>query len=204
MVDKEVLGHFVISVQHLDNAQFAGSPRHAIAEGYSAVDACFSALLIDAGQIPPRNHKDRLNSVMKLLPHLLDDYREARPDGGSFWPGVAWKSIETFYRDWLAARYEEFSAGPKDARVRIGQAHTVVTFAMRYVGKRHDFPAFGLDDKITYASLRLCVLGDRNSDERPNRAAVRSGRAIWRVAWLAPGGEACRNVKLLFRGDNCR
>lgn len=149
MVDKEVLRHFVIAVQHLDNAKFAGSPRHAIAEGYSAVDACFSALLIDDGQIPSRNHKDKLNSVMKLHPNLLDSYREAIPHGGTlFVPGVPWTSIETFYRDWLAARYEEFSAGPNNARVRLAQAHSAVDFAMRCVGKEHAFAIFELEDKV--------------------------------------------------------
>ncbi|MGB8060373.1 MAG: hypothetical protein WCF26_00565 [Candidatus Sulfotelmatobacter sp.] len=149
MVDKEVLRHFVIAVQHLDNAKFAGSPRHAIAEGYSAVDACFSALLVEAGHIPPHNHKNKFDSVMRLHPDLLDSYQESIPQGGThFVQGIPWKEIETLYEEWLAARYEEFSAGPVEAKIRVGQANGVVGFALRNVGKKHTLTRSELEDKV--------------------------------------------------------
>jgi hypothetical protein len=54
MLSEEVLRYLVIACHHFDNAKFAASPRHAIAESYSAIDSCFSALLIDAAQVPPQ------------------------------------------------------------------------------------------------------------------------------------------------------
>lgn len=37
-------------------ASFAGTPRQAVADGYSAVDAAMSAILSQDGVEPPRNH----------------------------------------------------------------------------------------------------------------------------------------------------
>jgi hypothetical protein len=34
----------------------------------------FSPLLTDAGQTPPRNHKEKLSSVVMTHPNLLDGY----------------------------------------------------------------------------------------------------------------------------------
>jgi hypothetical protein len=39
------------------HANFAGTPRQAIADGYSAVDAVCTALLRQAGLKQPKNHK---------------------------------------------------------------------------------------------------------------------------------------------------
>ena len=149
MVSEKVLRYFVIARQHLENAKFAGSPRHAIAEGYSAVDSCFAALLVDAGQEPARNHKKKLDSIKKLHSNLLDGYREATPRGGTLIvSGVSWARIEAFYRDWLRARYAEFQARPMDARIRCVEAHRVFNFSIRSVAKQHAVPTLQMKDEV--------------------------------------------------------
>jgi hypothetical protein len=149
MVSEDVLRYLVIACRQLDNAKFAGSPRYAIAEAYSAVDSCFSALLVDAGQVPPRNHKDKLDSVRKLDTHILDGYQEATPGGGTLVAsGVSWARVETFYQDWLAARYAEFSARPTDARVRCVEGHRVFGFVIRSVAKKHAIAPMEFEDKV--------------------------------------------------------
>jgi hypothetical protein len=149
MVKDEVVNCLVHAIQYLNNSSFSGSPRHAITEAYSAVDAAFSAVLRDGGVLPPRNHKEKLRKIRNLYPKLLDSYTEMIAGGGiQCGQGVAWDEIEAFYEDWLKARYEQFSAEPIDARIRCIEAHRVFACAIRFVAKNNDLDVFGFEEKI--------------------------------------------------------
>jgi hypothetical protein len=45
-MNEDVLLRLAIAKQYAHHANFAGTPREAIADGYSAVDAMLSALLV--------------------------------------------------------------------------------------------------------------------------------------------------------------
>jgi hypothetical protein len=63
---EEVLLPLALAKQYAHHARFAGTPRQAVADGYSAVDAMLSALLIHSGQEHSRNEYSRSSGSVTI------------------------------------------------------------------------------------------------------------------------------------------
>ncbi|MFB3812792.1 MAG: hypothetical protein ACE14L_01675 [Terriglobales bacterium] len=150
MITPEVLQHLANAIHNLHNASFSGSARNVVADGYSAIDASFSAVLIDAGYQPPKNHKEKLSQAEKLFPNLLQGYRESTRGGGTIISaaGVAWPRITSFYREWLTARYETFSLTADQARRRCVEAARAVACCMRFIAASNGVGLLDLEDSV--------------------------------------------------------
>lgn len=153
-IGKEVILSLALAKQYCHNASFAGIHRQAIADGYSAVDAAMSSLLIQKSIRPPRNHKQKLDKCRQLFPDLLIDIRETFEadnffsGGHSFYPGCTWDEIEAFYKDWLKARYEEFEGSSGHIGKCIGFSNIVFDRAIRLVAEVNHIDRSVLEDHI--------------------------------------------------------
>ena len=136
-LDPHITLKLAIAKQHAHNASFAGSARHAIAEGFSAIDSVFSALLIYAGIEPPRNHRHKLELVQKHFPGIFNAVIEKTKNRGSYAPGVSWDMLQDFYQSWLSARYDEFSASAATVGLRAREAQQVINCALRFFANEH-------------------------------------------------------------------
>ena len=161
----DVLLSLAIATQFAHHASYAGAPRQAIADGYSAIDAVLSALLLSVPEEPPRNHKAKLIKAKQLFPKIFDEHVENTGSSGiSFSGGVPWADIEEFYVQWLDARYAKFDVPANEARQRVMQANRVVDAAKRYIAgtEKVEFievdnavreSAFGFGDSEHYQAL---------------------------------------------------
>ncbi len=149
----EVIEKLAIAEQFAHNAQYAGVARQAVADGYSCVDAVFSALLIYAGQEPPRNHKQKLAKVKAKYPNAFEDRTEHYPTGFSFSGGVAWDRIETFYEEWLASRYEKFEMEAGAARQRVAETLRIKDLAMTLISDAEGDSVGNISNRVQVAAF---------------------------------------------------
>ncbi|RWQ37806.1 MAG: hypothetical protein EOS21_21440 [Mesorhizobium sp.] len=133
---KDVLLKLALALQYAHHANFAGAPRQAIADGYSAIDAALSAILANDKIDPPRNHKHKLDQVRKAYPHMFAPKVTRRKNGSSYSPGGDWASIESYYRQWLESRYSRFELRPAQASSRVVETHQFVNAAMRVIARK--------------------------------------------------------------------
>lgn len=148
----DVLFKLSIAKQYVQHADFAGTPRQAIADGYSAIDAVFSALLIHLGIKPPRNHKQKLDLVRKNFPNVIDPERICYGNSTTFYPGTHWTSVESFYGEWLASRYDNLTMSAGQATARVHEAHAVISGAIRFLARERGVDSF-FDLETTVAQL---------------------------------------------------
>jgi hypothetical protein len=147
-MNEDVLLQLSLAKQYAHHAEFAGTPRQAIADGYSAMDALFSALLTYAGQPVERNHKAKFDQARVLFPNAFT--AETIQDGSSwsYSPGADWDSLSTYYREWLASRYNEFVMDPGEASCRVREAHAVISSGMRFLAKRESLEVDELEELV--------------------------------------------------------
>ncbi|MEM6496407.1 MAG: hypothetical protein AAF709_06750 [Pseudomonadota bacterium] len=192
-MNDEVLQNLAIATQFLVNARYAGTPRQAVSDGYSAMDAAFSALLVARSVKLPRNHKQKLDQVQAAYPDLLDAQVTRSGKSFSYSVGVSWNDVHRFYKEWLRARYERFEMPPGDARDRVMQAGRTVKFSIGAVAKVLGKPfdevrdlvdarAFGSTDCRLYEALsaahdRVFDEAERYGEEHGNRLAIKMGAA---------------------------
>ena len=148
----DVLFKFSIAKQYAQHADFAGTPRQAVADGYSAVDAVFSALLLHRGLTPPRNHKQKLDLVRHHFPNVLDAERIVNGNSAIFCRGTDWTSIESFYNEWLFSRYDTLTMSAGQAVARVHEAHGVISGAIRFMARERGIKSF-FDLETTIAEL---------------------------------------------------
>jgi hypothetical protein len=148
---EEVLLPLALAKQYAHHARFAGTPRQAVADGYSAVDALLSALLIYSGQEPSKNHKVKFDTARKAFPTAFAPEMVEHANGCTFSPGADWNSLEEYYKKWLASRYEEFDMDAGVASSRVKEANAVVNSGIRYLAKAEKIDADALDEA---ASIR--------------------------------------------------
>jgi hypothetical protein len=149
---QETLEKLAIAEQFAHNAQYAGVARQAIADGYSSIDSLFSALLVDDGQTPPRNHKHKLDAVRELAPKLFATRSERVGSGYSYMGGMEWDEIEDFYREWLQSRYETFDMSASVARGRVATTLSANHFAIRWLADKHGEDWFELRAAVARAT----------------------------------------------------
>ncbi|WP_420965986.1 hypothetical protein [Bradyrhizobium sp. B120] len=143
---EDVLLQLALAKQYAHHARFAGTPRQAVSDGYSAVDAILSALLVHSGQEPPRNHKLKLETAQKGFPTAFAAEVIHSDHGSSYSPGADWASLEEFYKQWLASRYEEFDMDPGVASSRVREANAAVSAGIRFLAKAERIDADALDE----------------------------------------------------------
>ncbi len=147
----EVLLKLSLAKQYIHHANFAGAPRHAIADAYSAVDLVLSALLLNDGIKPPFNHKRKLDLVRKEYPNVFASEHVKGRNYSRFLRGVDWDSLEQFYKEGLDSRYDTFSMRPMLASNRVHEAHSAFSAAVRFLAKKE-----GLDPQEL--ETRICIL----------------------------------------------
>lgn len=145
-MNEDVLLHLALAKQYAHHARFAGTPRQAVADGYSAVDAMLSALLLYTNQEPSRNHRQKFNIARKSFP---DAFAAESVQNGSSWtfsPGADWTSLEGYYKEWLSSRYEKFEMDPGVASGRVREANAVVSSGIRFLAKAEKLEPDALDE----------------------------------------------------------
>jgi hypothetical protein len=145
-MNEDILLQLALAKQYAHHARFAGTPRQAIADGYSAVDAVLSALLLYGGQEPPRNHKQKFESAQKAFPNALAAEIVQNGNSWTFSPGADWKSLERYYKEWLSSRYERFEMDPGVATARAREANAAVNSGIRFLAKAEKMEADALDE----------------------------------------------------------
>jgi hypothetical protein len=145
-MNDEILLQLALAKQYAHHARFAGTPRQAVADGYSAVDAMLSALLIYGGQEPPRNHKQKFDNARKSFPDAFAAETVQRGNSWTFSPGADWASLEEYYKEWLASRYEKFDMDPGVAASRVREANAAVNSSIRFLAKQQKLDADELDE----------------------------------------------------------
>jgi hypothetical protein len=148
-MNDEVLLKLSLARQYVHHANFAGTPRQAIADAYSAVDSVLSALLLHEGIDPPFNHKTKFDLARKKYPNAFESEHIKRKNGSSFSPGADWRSLEVFYKDWLASRYESFTMKTMPASNRVGEAASVISAAVRFLAKKEGTDPHELETRIS-------------------------------------------------------
>lgn len=149
---QDVLEKLAIAEQFSHNAQYAGVARQAVADGYSSIDTLFSAILIDAGEDPPRNHKRKLDLARDRAPDVFATREERSENSFTYWGGIEWEDIEAFYREWLQSRYETFEMSAGQARGRVAMVLGANQFAVRWLAEKHGEDWFELGAAVSRAT----------------------------------------------------
>lgn len=146
----ETIEQLAIAEQFTHHARYAGVARQAVADGYSAIDAMFSAILIERDEQPPRNHKAKLDRVRTLCPIIFDERVKHYEHGGTSYSGaIAWDSVENFYREWLVSRYEAFEMTPGEARNRVAISLSAQQFVIQFLAEQDGSDADDLAEIIS-------------------------------------------------------
>jgi hypothetical protein len=110
----------------------------------------FSAILVEKGVEPPRNHKVKLDKVRTLCPNIFDERVERHEHGGVSYSGaVQWDSIENYYREWLQSRYETFDLTPGEARGRVAESLQAQNFVITHLADQDGTDAYELAKVIS-------------------------------------------------------
>lgn len=126
MIDERILVNVVLAKQYVHHAGFSGTVRQVVADGYSAVDAMLSALLLSKAIVPSRNHRTKLQRARKAFPTAFESRITRHGSGSTFAQGVEWDRIESFYQEWLDARYDNFEISHAAAVQRFMDAGAAV------------------------------------------------------------------------------
>jgi hypothetical protein len=145
-MNEDILLQLTLAKQYAHHARFAGTPRQAVADGYSAVDAMLSALLLHSGQEPPRNHKQKFCTAREAFPNAFAAESIQNGNSWTFSPGADWTSLETFYKEWLSSRYEKFDMDPGVASARVREASAAVNSGIRFLAKAEKMESDALDE----------------------------------------------------------
>jgi hypothetical protein len=148
-MDGDILLTLSLAQQYGYHANFAGTPRQAIADGYSCVDAVFTALLKHKGLKQPRNHKAKLDLVQEHFPNIFDAVTIADENSTLHIPGTDWDSIEAYYREWLSSRYDAFEMSAALLSSRVREALNILKAAIRHIAKEEGVPSDDLDTIVS-------------------------------------------------------
>lgn len=158
-ISREIILPLTLAKQYCHYASFAGLHRQAIADGYSAIDSVFSALLRLNQIKPPRNHKAKLEKTKAIYPKLLEDITE-HFEGDGFWgaghsyfPGCSWSEIEEYYDAWLVARYEEFSGASQQIGKYLSFSEIALDRGIRTIANHFSLEYFELEKFINLKSF---------------------------------------------------
>ncbi|MFA0658154.1 hypothetical protein AB4619_03350 [Vibrio splendidus] len=127
-------------LEQLIAAGSAGIGRSVVADGYSAVDNYFSALLISKNLDNPFNHRKKLGIALNLIG---SDLKAA---------GIKQQKIIDFYDVWQKTRYSMEPISPSDSFKYRNLADTLCSIVSAQIAKSEGICVEDLSEKI-YTSL---------------------------------------------------
>lgn len=137
-----VFEHLVLCQSYSRAAWASGSGRDAVANGYTAVDIAFSALVEDHGLPTQRNHKAKLETVGRIFPGLFPAANTSAAD------------VETFYRLWLDVRYKTTTVTPLEGLKYLRLSDHIIDAIINELATRA-----GDDVADVLEQLQVAVLG---------------------------------------------
>lgn len=141
-MNPSVFEHLLLCQSYSRAAWASGSGRDAVANGYTAVDIAFSALVEDHGLPTQRNHKAKLDTVGRIFPGLFTAAHTSAVD------------VETFYRLWLDVRYKVTTVTPQEGLNYLRLADRVIDAIVIELAARSG----DLVDEVV-EQLQVAVLG---------------------------------------------
>ena len=129
-----------------ENANYAGTSRQIISEGYLSIDNIMTALLLDAGIDPTYNHQIKKKSFFKHFPNVLDEKITQGKNSRSIRPGVTKEEVDSFYDEWQKIRYSSYKITSYECRIRIIQVANIFQASIEYLAEKY--------------SLNTCQLGE--------------------------------------------
>ncbi|MEJ5316185.1 MAG: hypothetical protein WHS63_04185 [Tenuifilum sp.] len=126
----EVKERLIIGLIQYLSAQSSGSGNFAVADGYMAIDNYFSAILLDQGIDPTRNHKQKLNLMLSHFGDLLRKAEATQDD------------LEEFYDYWQKVRYSSMIPTPNKTLYFLRLCYRIIFVILEEVafrnGKSHN------------------------------------------------------------------
>ncbi len=152
----EILNSLTAACRNCRNAIYSGTRAHALTEGYSSIDACFSALVYASGANASeqqfRNHKVKLLWVKEKYPNLFQS-----KDGLTLTTHVinhvTWEEIEAYYRLWLQARYSRIELSVYQSSDKIKQAEFIYQTVCCSIADAHDISYHALRERIEFSAF---------------------------------------------------
>ncbi|MCK5059128.1 MAG: hypothetical protein KAT34_20940 [Candidatus Aminicenantes bacterium] len=122
-------------IQYL-NAQSSGNCRFAVADGYLAIDNYFSAILLEEGIEPTRNHKKKLKLMLSHFGDLLEKAEVTQDD------------LEKFYECWQKARYSSINQAPNKTLDFLHKCRRIINTVMGELANRHCISGKELEEEL--------------------------------------------------------
>lgn len=140
----EVKDRLITGLAQYLSAQSAGSSRFAVADGYLAIDNYFSAILLDKGIDPTRNHRLKLDLMLEHFGNLLGKAEITKND------------LQKFYECWQKVRYSSAIPTPNETLNFVRLSYHVISAITRELACRYAKSTNELEEEL-YAE----VLGSR-------------------------------------------
>jgi hypothetical protein len=140
----EVKERLIIGLVQYLSAQSAGSSRFAVADGYLAIENYFSAILLDKGIDPTRNHKQKLNLMLSHCGTLLQKAEATQ------------NALEKFYDCWQKVRYSSLIPTPNETLDFLRLSYRVISAITEELANRNGKSYEELEEEL-YAE----ILGNR-------------------------------------------
>jgi hypothetical protein len=136
-VDDEVMKRLEVSKTFLATAWAAGSGRHAVVDGYLAVDNALSALLVDRGKNPRAGgHKDKISQAFE---HAASAFSALR---------VSEEDLDDFRFRWDGFKYSRSEVSPREAVRYLRLANRAFTAVATHLAQRDSTTFEELDEEL--------------------------------------------------------
>lgn len=121
----EVKDRLITGLAQYLSAQSAGSSRFAVADGYLAIDNYFSAILLDEGIDPTRNHKQKLELMLSHFRNLISEAE------------ITQNNLEKFYECWQKVRYSSAIPNPNETLNFVRLSYRVISAITQEIARRY-------------------------------------------------------------------
>jgi hypothetical protein len=141
----------------------------------------------------PRNHKLKFDLAHERYPAVFDASVFTKENTTLLKPGTDWSSLEAYYGEWLASRYDSFEMSAAMAASRVREALNVIDAAIRHIAavdgmaaddleKRVSTAAFGFDfsevgNSVGDAHDRLFAAAEQAGEEHGSRLGTKMAAA---------------------------
>lgn len=149
----EVIDRLVVAFSYSATARAAGSARHAVADGYLAVDNALSALLLDRGQKLPRVHGMKIDQAFGCCGQVFQD------------AGATREEIDSFFQAWQDVRYTATAQEPRQAVLYVRLTERVVRAVVADLARRSGQAIDELESEVyerAFGGARSLIEGEVN------------------------------------------
>jgi uncharacterized protein (UPF0332 family) len=133
---KEVKERLITGLIQYLSAQSSGSSRFAVDDGYLAIDNYFSAILLDEGIDPTRNHKQKIKLMFSHFGDLLQKAEITQND------------IEEFYDWWQKVRYSSTIPTPSKTLYFLRLCNRIISVTLRELASRYSKSYNELEEEL--------------------------------------------------------